>query len=158
MREIDQPHGADETHRSPDADGGKVPNDVEILSFEDNIGNGVVERNGGHEEEGVEQHRDIECPIVVKGGSPEEHNGADEVTEAEDAFGVEPAVGDDTEERGSEDGGDTHRSIDATHLHPIEMEDVEHIAAQRDEPGAPDEEFEEVHYSEPESYTHALFW
>src|SRR5579871_3035475 len=93
----------------------------------------------------------------MEGGCPDKSCGAGEVTDAEDPFGVYPAIGDDAEERGGEDRGDAHCTIYATNLYTIEMQDVEHVAAKRDEPGAPNEEFEKVHDGEPKSDTHAIF-
>jgi len=154
--QIDPPHGAYKPDGPPNADGRKVLDGIVIPLFQDDKGHGVVERDGGHEEGGVKEHRDIKRIEVVKGGGPEQTAGAHDVADAQDPFHIDPAVGNNSEERRGKDGGDAHAAIDGADLGAGEMKDVEHIAAERDEPGAPDEEFEEVHYGEAEFDTHAM--
>jgi hypothetical protein len=76
------------------------------------------------------------------------------VAKTQDPFGVQPAIRDDPKQGGSEDGGDTHRPIDAAHLFAVKMKHIEHISAQRDEPGPPDKEFQEIHDGQAELYIH----
>ena len=90
----------------------------------------------------------------MNSGGPEQEAGAYQVTEAEQAFGVDPAVGNDTEQAGHKEGGDTHGAVYAGHLATGEMKGFDHISAERDQPGAPYKKFKKIHQDQTEFNSH----
>src|ERR1700753_2885366 len=55
---IHDPHGADKTYRSPYADRRKVLGAFKTFPLENDIGNRIVQGDGRHKKEGIEQHGD----------------------------------------------------------------------------------------------------
>src|SRR5581483_11326764 len=49
----------------------------------------------------------------------------------------------------------SHSSIDISYLGTLKMERYEHISPHGDQPGPPDEKFQEIHYNETKLYTHS---
>src|SRR5579872_811462 len=144
--EIHHPHRTDEAHRSPYPDRWKILHVIVSPPFQDNVRYRIVERNSRHKEKRIEKHRNVEHPIVMERGRPDEHAGADNMTDSQHPFGIQPPVRYDPEKRRSKDGRNAHGPINAPYLRTVEMKDIETISAQRDQPGTPYKEFQEVHY------------
>ena len=149
-QDVDRPHGADEADGAEDADGGKVPDGVEPRLVEGRVGHGVREGQRGHVEghaqgvegeEGAEVHVLSACHAVVTGESHEQ--GRQEVAQAQQLLGGYPAVGDDAQDGGHEEGHDA--------LHGIEDADVrgqayvDQVAAHGCQIGSPHGKLQEVH-------------
>src|SRR6185437_7068164 len=80
------------------------------------------------------------------------------MADAENPLRIQPPVRHDAKKRGRKDRGHPHGAIDAPTLPAIEMQNVEHISAQRDQPCSPNKELQEIHDGQAEFDLHLLFF
>ena len=155
MHQIDEPHGGDESHGAPHADGREVLYAVEFRQIKGVVGHGVRQRDGRHVEHHAQQHAAVQRRILGLRGRGDEEPAADEVADAQQFLRRNPAVGDDSHDGGHEQRGDAHRGEKAAYLQSGETEPPD-IGPQRDEPRTPDRILEEVHDDKPEFNSHNL--
>src|SRR5690349_9336397 len=77
------------------------------------------------------------------------------MTEAQQPLGADIPVGQKTHHSRCEQRRNAHTAIDISYLRALEMQRHEHISPHRDQPGPPDEKFQEIHDYETKLYTHS---
>ena len=154
MRQVDEPHGGDEPHGSPYADGREMLHGVEPGQVEGVVGHGVRQGDGRHVEHHAQQHAAVQGGIVRLRGRGDEKRAADEMADAQQFLRRNPAVGDNTHHGGHEQRSDSHRREEAADLQSREVESASQVGAQRNKPRAPDRILEEVHDDKPKFNSH----
>src|SRR6185437_11070136 len=150
------PHRTYEADCTPDTDRRKIPDDIESPFFEDDIGDGIVQCDRRHEKEGIEKHRYVKQAEASQRGRPDQHRRRNDMTNTQHPLRIDPSVRDDPESCRGEYRGYPHRTVNTSDLFAVEMQYVEHIIAQRDQPCPPDKEFQEIHRDQPGFDIHPL--
>ena len=148
-QEVHRPHGTDEAHRSPYADGRKGLDGVETGAVQCRKGHGICQSNGGHEEgyaERVEGKEKGEADIAgsrqsVAAGEQHEKS-SHEVAEAQQPLGGNPLVGHDAHQCGHEERDEALRTVEPTDVsaHSLTAE----IKPHGNEIGTPNGELKET--------------
>ena len=154
VRQVDEPHGGDESHGSPYADGREMLHGIEPGQIEGIVGHGVRQGDGRHVEHHAQQHAAVQRGVSRLRGRGDEKRAADEMADAQQFLRRNPAVGDNPHHGGHEQRGDSHRREEAADLQSREVESASQVGAQRDKPRTPDRILKEVHGDKPKFNSH----
>ena len=154
MRQVDEPHGGDESHGSPYADGREMLHGIEPGQIEGIVGHGVRQGDGRHVEHHAQQHAAVQRGVSRLRGRGDEKRAADEMADAQQFLRRNPAIGDNPHHGGHEQRGDSHRREEAADLQSREVESASQVGAQRDKPRTPDRILKEVHGDKPKFNSH----
>ncbi len=157
--EIDEPHGGDEAHGAPDADGREVANRVVAVARKDGEGHRVGERDGGHVEgdaQRVEREEGGEgepfgMGISVVPGCEHERSGQC-VAQSQQLLGGNVFVGNHAQDGGHEDGD--HALYGVEPCDAVAQSGGTQVVAQAGEVGTPHGELEKIHEGQSNFYIH----
>src|SRR5438309_1156595 len=137
----------DPADRAPHPDAGEVSGGLIHLPE----GDGVDQRQGRHVENHVREHARIEGIETPSAGQRVVQDGACDMNDAEQTLGIEIAIRDEPDDERGDDRAPGLRGVGEGGLGSARVQIRREVAPQRDEPSAPDEEFEKHHDAKTES-------
>ena len=137
----------DPADRAPHPDAGEVSGGLIHLPE----GDGVDQRQGRHVENHVREHARIEGIETPSAGERVEQDGACDMNDAEQTLGIEIAIRDEPDDERGDDRAPGLRGVGEGGLGSARVQIRREVAPQRDEPTAPDEEFQKHHDAKTES-------
>ncbi|MNE27562.1 hypothetical protein D3C80_1209780 [compost metagenome] len=152
--ETDQTHGHNKTQSAVHPHRREILHRVVTVLLQAKIGNGVGKRNGRHIHHGIEQHDPEHHRRLLNLGGTVQRDGAEQMAQRIQIVGLDPAIGNDARQPRHDQRRDALGAVHHTHLHPAEMQGVNHVRSQRDQPGAPNKELQKNHYLQPRFYCH----
>ena len=148
------PGRGDETDRAPHADRRIGDDHVEPILLERVVGHRDRQRDGGHVEAHVQQHHPEHLFRIGDVRDREQHHRAADLQHAVQAFGIDPLVRHDADQRGHEQRGDAHGREDRAEAGTRPVLVLEPPGADGQQPRAPDVVLEEIEYGEAELEAH----
>ena len=133
----------DPSDRAPEADAREIPARVSRPPERDRI----HESQRRHVQDHVGEQAGIEIVELLRSIQHVHEHGTDQVNRAQQSLGIDVPVGDQADEEGRDNRAPRLRGVSARALCPRRAEARCEVAAHRDEPAAPDKEFQEHHHA-----------